>query len=123
MLGEADGFPVNYNYNYFPLRRIPGLAKAFEAAGRKPVERFSLAELLKSAGIVDPRRKTIRIRSRPPTREEAHWLKMPATGHVLLTDVVQVDAKKQARRIRRDLLQRRPRFAGCGPRAQISLDP
>src|SRR5579871_299930 len=85
MLGEADGFPVNYTYNYFPLRRIPGLARAFEAIGNKPAQRFSFSELLKSVGIQDPRRKTIRIRSRPPTREEAHWLKMPAAGHVLLT--------------------------------------
>jgi len=95
MLGEADGFPVNYTYNYFPLRRIPGLARAFEAIGNKPAQRFSFSELLKSVGIQDPRRKTIRIRSRPPTREEAHWLKMPAAGHVLLTDVVQVDAKNR----------------------------
>jgi GntR family transcriptional regulator, phosphonate transport system regulatory protein len=94
LLGEADGFPLNYNYNYFPLKKFPKLKEilaTFETG--RSTENLSFAALFKSAGIEDFRRKTIRIRSRPPQREEARYLKTPANGHVLVTEVVQVDGK------------------------------
>ncbi|MDQ7251052.1 phosphonate metabolism transcriptional regulator PhnF [Dongia sedimenti] len=93
LLGEADGFPVNYNYNYFPLKRTPGLRKAFEAFGNDPRTDFSFKVIFKAIGIKDFRRKTIRIQSRPPSRDEAMRLKIPMSNYVLLTQVVQVDSK------------------------------
>lgn len=93
LLGEADGFPVNYNYNYFPLKRMPGLEEAFESIGKEPAEDFSFGKIFKSIGVKDFRRKTIRIRARPPSRDEATHLKMPTSAYILVTDVVQVDSK------------------------------
>ncbi len=93
LLGEADGIPVNYNYNYFPMKRLPGIADVFESFMKTPTENFSFTEVFKSVGVTDFRRKTIRIRSRPPRREEAVRLMMPPSGHVLVTEVTQVDAK------------------------------
>ncbi|GLR91008.1 phosphonate metabolism transcriptional regulator PhnF [Bradyrhizobium iriomotense] len=93
LLGEADGFPVNYNYNYFPTKRMPGLEEAFESIGKEPTEDFSFGKIFKSIGVKDFRRKTIRIRARPPSREEATHLKMPISAYILLTEVVQVDSK------------------------------
>lgn len=90
--GEADGVPVNYNYNYFPLRRLPGLVEIFTSLGNEPTEEFSFTKLFRAVGVTDFRRKTIRIRARPPSREEAVQLKMPLSGYVLITEVVQVDA-------------------------------
>lgn len=93
LLGEADGFPVNYNYNYFPVKRLPGIKDVFAGLSKNPSDNFSFTEVFKSVGVTDFRRKTIRIRSRPPRREEALRLKMPTTSHVLVTEVVQVDGK------------------------------
>lgn len=95
ILGEADDVPVNYVYNYFPLQLMPKLVVVLENIGESVSGSFSFTEMFKAAGIEDPRRKTIRIRSRPPTREEAQALKMPATSHVLATQVVQVDSKRR----------------------------
>jgi GntR family phosphonate transport system transcriptional regulator len=92
LLGEADGFPINYNYNYFTLKRMPALKKVFEGFGSAPRADFSFTALFKAVGIKDFRRKTIRIQSRPPSREEAMHLKMPMSNYVLLTQVVQVDS-------------------------------
>ncbi|WFU40238.1 phosphonate metabolism transcriptional regulator PhnF [Bradyrhizobium sp. CB82] len=94
LLGEADGFPVNYNYNYFPVQRMPGVEEAFQAVGKGPTEDFSFGKIFKSIGVKDFRRKTIRIRARPPSREEATNLKMPVSAYVLVTEVVQVDSKE-----------------------------
>lgn len=93
LLGEADGFPVNYNYNYFPLQRMPGVEEAFQAIGKAPTADFSFGKIFKSIGVKDFRRKTIRIRARPPSRDEAAHLKMPMSAYILLTEVVQVDSK------------------------------
>lgn len=94
-LGEADGVPVNFVYHYYPLKRIPGIARAFEQVGSGPIKDLSLTDLLKSAGVEDPRRKSVRINSRSPTREEAQALKIPAAGHLLVTQIVQIDADYQ----------------------------
>ncbi|MGV7215378.1 phosphonate metabolism transcriptional regulator PhnF [Bradyrhizobium sp. UFLA05-112] len=93
LLGEADGFPVNYNYNYFPVQRMPGVEEAFKVIGNEPTEDFSFGKIFKSIGVKDFRRKAIRIRARPPSREEAAHLKMPMSAYVLLTEIVQVDSK------------------------------
>lgn len=94
MLGEADGIPVNYNYNYFPLKKFPRLRQTLAAFEKgRSMENFSFGTLFKSAGIEDFRRKSIRIRSRPPRRDEARYLLTPANGHVLVTEVTQVDGR------------------------------
>lgn len=92
ILGEADNFPINLNVNYFPLERLPGIEDYFVKFGNTPTSSFSFTEMFKSLGVDDFRRKNIHIRSRPPSREETNHLKMSPNGHVLLTQVVQVDA-------------------------------
>lgn len=93
ILGEADGLPVNYGYHYFPVKRLPGIAAAFEAVGTAPSKSFSFTKILKSVGVKKWRRKTIRIRGRSPSREEAHQLKIAPSDVLLVTVVTSVDAK------------------------------
>ncbi len=92
ILGEADKTPVNFGYHYFPMARLAGIKAAFEAVGDQPREDFSFSGILKSVGVSDWRRKTIRIRARLPSREEAARLKIPANEALLVTSVVSVNA-------------------------------
>lgn len=92
LLGEADGFPVNFGYHYFPLSRLPGIGDAFRAYGSEPTAHLSFTKVFRSVGVADFRRKSVRIRSRVPTQEEAWQLRMPQTEHVIETDVTNVDS-------------------------------
>ena len=92
LLGEADGFPVNLGYNYFPQKRLPNIEEVFRGFGTGPTESFSFSKIFRKVGVKDSRRKRMRIRSRVPSREEAQRLKMTPNDHVLVTHVTQVDA-------------------------------
>jgi GntR family transcriptional regulator, phosphonate transport system regulatory protein len=92
LLGAADGFPINLGYNYFPHDRLPGIDEVFRSLGEEPTGAFSFSKILRKVGVKDSRRKHISIRSRPPSREEAHRLKMAPSDHVLVTHVTQVDS-------------------------------
>jgi GntR family transcriptional regulator, phosphonate transport system regulatory protein len=91
LLGEADGFPVNLGYNYFPLKRLPNIEEAFRSFGDERTDSFSFKALFRKVGVKDARRQKLRIRSRAPTRDEALHLKMAPNDHVLVTYVTQVD--------------------------------
>jgi GntR family phosphonate transport system transcriptional regulator len=91
LLGEADGVPVNYGVHYLSSERLPGIRDAFPKFGNKPTKQLSFSKILKSVGVLDFRRKHVRIRSRLPSSEEAWHLRMPPTEHVLETDVTQVN--------------------------------
>ncbi|MEP7247866.1 MAG: phosphonate metabolism transcriptional regulator PhnF [Gammaproteobacteria bacterium] len=91
LLGEADGFPVNLGYNYFPLKRLPEVEAVFRSFGEERTESFSFRALFRKLGVKDARRKRLRIRSRTPSREEAQRLQMAPNDHVLVTFVTQVD--------------------------------
>jgi GntR family phosphonate transport system transcriptional regulator len=91
LLGEGDGVPVNLVSNYFPLERLPGIDGAFRAYGREPTTELSFGKVFKSLGVSDFRRKSVRIRSRRPSADEARHLQIAPTDHVLETDVVLVD--------------------------------
>ena len=93
MLGEADGLPVNYGYHYFPIERLPGIEAAFRNIGIGESKSFSFSTIFKSVGIKSWQRKTIRIRGRAPSREEARQLKIAPSDALLVTAVVSVDAK------------------------------
>ncbi len=71
---------------------MPGIGEAFGKFGNQPTGKLSFTDILKSVGVPDFRRKSIRIRSRLPTEEEAWRLRMPQTEHVVETDVINVDA-------------------------------
>ena len=91
LLGEADGFPINFGYHYFPAERLPGVADAFRAFGSLPSQSLSFTRIFNACGVHEFRRHGIRIRSRPPTIEEAHYLKMAPNDHVLETEIANVD--------------------------------
>src|SRR5258708_5624958 len=92
LLGAADDFPINLGYNYFPQDRLPGIEAAFRAIGERPTPNFSFSKVFRKVGVKDFRRKRLRIRSRLPTRDEAHRLTMPPNESVLITHVLQVDS-------------------------------
>ena len=94
LLGEGDGVPVNFVSNYFPLGRLPGIDGAFRAYGREPTTELSFGKIFKSLGVPDFRRKSVRIRSRRPSADEARHLQIAPTDHVLETDVVLVDSSE-----------------------------
>src|SRR5262245_44782592 len=50
-MGEADGFPVNFGCHYFPAKRLPGIAQAFQRFGDKPTAKLSFAEIFRSLGV------------------------------------------------------------------------
>lgn len=91
LLGEADGIPINIVSNYFALERLPGIDDIFRKFGSGPTGNLSFGEIFKSFGIVVFRRKSVRVRSRPPRPEEARHLKIAPSDHVLETDVTLVD--------------------------------
>lgn len=91
LLGEGDGMPVNFVSNYFPLERLPGIDKVFRAFGHEPTGDLSFGKIFRSLGVAEFRRKSVRIRSRRPSTEEARHLQMAPSDHVLETDVVIVD--------------------------------
>jgi len=91
LIGEADGMPINFTANYFPLERLAGIEGYLEGVGFEPTETFSFTAMFKAAGIGDFRRKRIRIRSRLPNREETIRLQMSPNAQVLTTQVLQVD--------------------------------
>lgn len=91
LLGEADGMPINYGHHYFPLARVPGIDAAFLAFGTAPTRKLSFSKILKSVGVKSFRRKRIRVRSLPAEPDQARYLRMAPTEHVLLTEVTSVN--------------------------------
>ncbi|WP_050384443.1 phosphonate metabolism transcriptional regulator PhnF [Bradyrhizobium pachyrhizi] len=94
-LSEADGVPISYGPSYFPERLLPNIGRAFEKAARGADAVLSTSAVLKKLGVTDYHRKSVRMRSRPPTTIEVERLKIPTTEHVLQTDVINVDAEER----------------------------
>ena len=90
-VGEADGVPVNYGHHHFPPERLPGIRAAFEAVANSGTRSFSFSDILKSVGVTNWRRRTIRIRGRAANREELLRLKIAPNDAVLVTSVVSVN--------------------------------
>lgn len=93
ILGEADRMPVNLGYHYFPLKRLPGVGDVFRRYGSAPNPDLRFSRILGEVGVTDWRRKSIRIRGRLPTREEALQLKIAPSDPLLVTTVLSVDEK------------------------------
>lgn len=91
LLGEADGFPVNFGCHYFPAKRLRGIGEAFRSFGFEPTASLSFTKVFASVGIHDFRRKHVRVRSRLPSDEEAWKLQMATAEQVLETEVTTVD--------------------------------
>ena len=91
LVGEADGQPVNFNIHFFSLERLPGVGEEFRAFGAASTPGISFSAIFKAHGIADWSRRSVRIRSRPPTEQEVKELKMPPSDHVLETEVLSVD--------------------------------
>lgn len=113
VLGAADGVPISYNRNYFPVERLPGISEAFRAAERSGgslVTKAVLAEL----GVADYRRRSVRIRTRPSGPDEVRHLRMPASEPVMEVEVVNVDPTD------RPVIYGSTAF--CGSRIEFVLD-
>lgn len=91
LVGEGDGVPINCVSNYFPLERLPGVDRLFRAYGREPTSELSFGRIFRTLGVTEFRRKSIRMRSRLASDEEARHLQIAPTESVLETDVVIVD--------------------------------
>lgn len=92
LLGEADGIPLSYGYNYFPTSRLVGIHEAFRAAREDKKERLSVSDCLRSVGVSNFRRKSICVRSRQPSADEARHLKMSPSESVLDLFAINVDS-------------------------------
>ena len=93
ILGEADGVPVNYGYHHFSIERLPGITEAFRAIAESEPPSFSFSDVLKSVGVANWRRRTIRIRGRQPNRQEVMRLKIAPSDAVLVTAVTSVNER------------------------------
>jgi GntR family phosphonate transport system transcriptional regulator len=91
LIGHADGVPLSYGHNYFPTSRLQGIREAFQIAGEQKRERLSIAGCLQEVGLTDFRRRTVRVRSRQPTADEARHLQMSPVESVLELTVTNVD--------------------------------
>lgn len=91
LLGVADGMPLSYGQNYFPRSRLAGIHDAFKAASEQEKERLSITACLYAVGVADFRRKSVRVRSRQPSANEARHLQMSPTESVLELVVTNVD--------------------------------
>lgn len=91
LVGEADGFPVYFGNHYFPSGRLPGVGRIFRDFGHGPTDKVVFSDILGSLGYPDFRRKSIRIRSRPPSSDEARHLQMASSTAVLETETTLVD--------------------------------
>lgn len=83
LLGQASGIPVNYGRYYFPVERVPDIEKHIRSAASKGDGRIFIAELFQKHGIFDFRRDGLRIRTRAPSPDVAHALKVPRSEYVL----------------------------------------
>lgn len=93
ILAIADGIPISLNRNYFPNARLPTIGEAFRRAAEEPGAGLATKTVLASLGVSDFKRKTIRIRGRRATQEEARHLRMPPQNDVFEVDVQNVDAE------------------------------
>lgn len=95
ILAIADEVPISLNSNYFPTLRLPGVEGAFRRAAEEPGADLATKVVLATLGVGDFKRKTIRIRGRRATQEEAKHLRMPPQDDVFEVDVQNVDADGQ----------------------------
>ena len=113
LVGAADGMPISYNRNYFPVERLPGVGDLIRDASGSDVNLATRA-LLQRLGVRDFRRKTVRIRTRRARPDELRHLRMPATENVFEVDVTNVDGK--------DVPIAFGSTAFCGSRVEFVLD-
>jgi GntR family phosphonate transport system transcriptional regulator len=90
ILGEADGVPVNYGRHYVASSRLPGIGELFARLLNKGRQAFSFLSLFQQCGMLEYRRRNVRIASRPPSSEEARYLNISPMEHVLVTTVTSV---------------------------------
>jgi GntR family phosphonate transport system transcriptional regulator len=93
VLGEADGVPISFGRNYFPLSRCRGLEEVLRQQVEKSSRKLSITAALASIGIENYRRKTTKISARMPNVEEARHLKMAESRPILETESIDVSAQ------------------------------
>jgi GntR family phosphonate transport system transcriptional regulator len=91
LIFEADGVAISYGQNYLPRALFPEAKRVFKAAGKGGKKLISTTEVLATMGVEDFRRKSVRIRSRRPTANEAEHLSISIGEYALETDVLNVD--------------------------------
>lgn len=83
-LGRANDRPISLGYHYFPARRVPGMAQAFERLS-------SVTRALKELGISDYRRTVTRVGARLPSAEESRRLRLSRSQPLLVTEGVNIE--------------------------------
>ncbi len=81
---EVDDRPVGLGNTYLSRRRFPDLA-------RHAVETRSITAALARCGLDDYFRKTTKVATRMPTRDEANILRQPQSRPVLVSEAIDVD--------------------------------
>ncbi len=82
-LGESDSIPVSLVRTYFRNDEDGVLERKLEDHLNAPEKLFDLAKVLKTIGVKEYRRVSLRIEGRRATTEEGHFLKVPDTEYVL----------------------------------------
>ena len=107
-VGEANGHPISVAANYFPSRRVPGLADLYERV-------LSITKALESYGVDDYTRQSTKVMTTIATPEDTQLLKQRKNMPVLVVESVDVDPDGLA------ISYHVVRFAG--ERVQLTLEP
>lgn len=83
-LAEVDGRPVSLSENFFNKARFPDINQV-------AMQTLSITESLRHCGVEDYFRKTTRVTTRMPKRDEADILCQPHNRPILVTENLDVD--------------------------------
>ncbi|MFE4108608.1 phosphonate metabolism transcriptional regulator PhnF [Almyronema epifaneia S1] len=83
-LSLTDEMPICVSSSYFPSQRFPGLATHCQTYR-------SISQMLQQEYSCDHIRRATRISARVARPRDARFLKMPATGPILLSESINVD--------------------------------
>ena len=91
LLARVGEIPFSLGTSYFPLKRLPGVARMFDSLDTSSL--VSVTSLLRSGGVKAPHCARINIGARLPTVEEASHLRMARQQPLLETESVDVDSR------------------------------
>lgn len=83
-VGLSNDSPICFGEDYYPASRFPDLVRVGKETG-------GTTEIYKRAGIIDYLRLITWISARPPTDDEARYLRQPRSRPVLVTRKIDVE--------------------------------
>ncbi len=87
-VGEVDGRPLSYGTHWFPARRFPEFAAAYEPT-------HSITRVMEHHGIADYARAVTKVTARMPDPADVEILSQPRTRPILFAESVNVDSDGQ----------------------------